>query len=147
MGGENRKGGVDAADLFRPAEELVNELVRRESQHSLSLEREITEANRYYEALKALTRPVDPTLEQHVEALQARALDPIRTLEKKLLKAEKRKFIDLQRQIYSLKSALFPLMDCRKEWRTLCPGMLPLARPLSGISICIRRCWKRSSSC
>ena len=58
--------------------------------------------------MKALTRPVDPSLEQHVEALQAKALDPIRTLEKKLLKAEKRKFGDLQRQVHTLKTALFP---------------------------------------
>ncbi|HXB09656.1 MAG TPA: bacillithiol biosynthesis BshC, partial [Puia sp.] len=102
------RGDLSPTDLFRPAEDLIGELVRRESENSLSLEREITEANRYYEALKALTRPVDPSLEQHVEALQAKALDPIRTLEKKLLKAEKRKYGDLRRQVYALKSALFP---------------------------------------
>jgi bacillithiol biosynthesis cysteine-adding enzyme BshC len=102
------RAGLSITDLFKPADELVGEIVRRESEHPLSLEREITEANRYYEALKALTRPVDPSLEQHVEALQAKALDPIRTLEKKLLKAEKRKYGDLQRQVHSLKAALFP---------------------------------------
>jgi bacillithiol biosynthesis cysteine-adding enzyme BshC len=102
------RAGLSVADLFRPGEELVNEMVRRESQHSLTLEREISEANRYYEALKVRARPVDPTLEQHVQALQARALDPIRSLEKKLLKAEKRKYGDLQRQIHALKATLFP---------------------------------------
>ena len=102
------RAGFTYAELFRPAEDLVNELVRRESENALSLEREITEATRYYESLKARTRPVDPSLEQHVEALQAKALDPIRTLEKKLLKAEKRKFGDQRRQIYALKAALFP---------------------------------------
>ena len=40
--------------------------------------------------------------------LQAKALEPIRVLEKKLLKAEKRKYGDLQRQIHALKAALFP---------------------------------------
>lgn len=102
------RAGFTNADLFRPAEDLINEIVRRESENAVSLEREITEANRYYEALKALARPVDPTLERHVEALQAKAVDPIRTLEKKLLKAEKRKFGDLRRQVYALKAALFP---------------------------------------
>ncbi|HEV3413842.1 MAG TPA: bacillithiol biosynthesis cysteine-adding enzyme BshC [Puia sp.] len=102
------RAGFSLTDLFKPAEELVNEIVRRESEHPLSLEREISEANRYYETLKALTRPVDPSLEQHVEALQAKALEPIRTLEKKLLKAEKRKYGDLQRQVQTLKTALFP---------------------------------------
>lgn len=102
------RAGFSIPDIFRPAEALVNDIVRRESQNALSLEREITEANRYYESLKALARPVDPSLEQHVEALQARALDPIRSLEKKLLRAERRKYGDLQRQVHGLKNALFP---------------------------------------
>jgi uncharacterized protein YllA (UPF0747 family) len=112
---------MSAADLFRSGEELVNEMVRRESQHSLSLEREITEANRYYESLKELARPVDPTLEQHVQALQARALDPIRSLEKKLLKAERRKFGDLQRQIHALKETLFPLNGLQERIENFMP--------------------------
>ncbi len=53
--------GLTPHDHFKPAEDLVGDIVRRESEHPLSLEREITEANRYYEALKALTRPVDPS--------------------------------------------------------------------------------------
>lgn len=100
--------GMDVADLFRSSEDLLNELVQKESTHALSLGQEIEQANRYYESLKALARPVDATLEQHVGALQARALEPIRTLEKKLLRAEKRKFGDQQRQIQHLKAALFP---------------------------------------
>ncbi len=119
---------LSVTDLFRPAEELVNGLVRRESEHSLSLEREISEANQYYEALKVLTRPVDPTLEQHVEALQARALDPIRTLEKKLLKAEKRKFLDLQRQVHSLKAALFPLDSLQERVENFMPWYAAFGR-------------------
>ncbi|WP_431216711.1 hypothetical protein ACQ86N_20345 [Puia sp. P3] len=51
---------------------------------------------------------MDPTLEQHVTALQTRAVEPLRVLEKKLLRAEKRKFADQQRQLQSLKTSLFP---------------------------------------
>ncbi|HVS97196.1 MAG TPA: bacillithiol biosynthesis BshC, partial [Puia sp.] len=100
--------GFGLADLFRDVDDLINDLVRRESDHTLSLEGEIAAANDYYEALKARTRPVDPTLEQHISALQVRALEPIRTLEKKLLKAEKRRFGEQQRQLSALKHALFP---------------------------------------
>jgi bacillithiol synthase len=100
--------GFALPDVFRGADELVNELVRRDSANTLSLEEEIAAANHYYEALKTLSRPVDPTLEQHIAALQARAVEPIRTLEKKLLKAERRKFSDQQRQLTALKAALFP---------------------------------------
>jgi bacillithiol biosynthesis cysteine-adding enzyme BshC len=100
--------GFSVADMFKPSEELVNELVRRETGNSLSLDQQIAAANQYYESLKRLARPVDPTLEQHVEALQARALEPIRSLEKKLLRAEKRKFGDRKRQIQAIRAALFP---------------------------------------
>jgi len=103
------RAGLELTDIFKSEEELVNELVKRESQQQLSLSAEITTANQYYEKLKTLARPVDPTLVQHVEALQKKALDPLQDLEKKLLKAEKRKFSDQQRQIHALKSALFPL--------------------------------------
>lgn len=100
--------GMKITDLFQPEEALMNELVRRESHQQLSMEKEIVEAERYYGSLKERARPVDPTLVQHVEALQAKALHPLKELEKKLLKAEKRKFADRQRQIRGLRSALFP---------------------------------------
>jgi len=102
------KAGFGVADLFRPVEELMNLLVKRDSQQTINLEEEIAVANRYYESLKELARPVDPTLEQHVTALQTKAVEPLRVLEKKLLKAEKRKFADSRRQLEALKSALFP---------------------------------------
>ena len=116
-----RSAGFDIPDLFRGGEELVNELVQRDSDHRLSLEEEIAAANNYYEALKALARPVDPTLEQHVTALQVRALEPIRSLEKKLLKAEKRRFSEQQRQIQTLKAALFPHDNLQERVENILP--------------------------
>jgi bacillithiol biosynthesis cysteine-adding enzyme BshC len=113
--------GFGVADLFQSAEQLVNELVRRDSAHQLSLEGKIAAANDYYETLKALARPVDPTLEQHVEALQARAVEPLKSLEKKLLKAEKRKFGDQQRQIHALKAALFPNDELQERVENFMP--------------------------
>jgi bacillithiol biosynthesis cysteine-adding enzyme BshC len=100
--------GVSAIDIFRPEEELMNDLVRRQSGHQLTLGQEIDDCLQYYERLKDLAAAVDPTLVQHVEALQAKALEPIRELEKKLLKAEKRKFKDQQRQIHTIQACLFP---------------------------------------
>jgi bacillithiol synthase len=102
------KVGVPVADIFRPEEELINAWVRRQSEQQLSLETEIAEGHAFYEKLKKIAASVDPTLVQHVEALQAKALEPVRELEKKLLKAEKRKFKDQQRQINTVQSALFP---------------------------------------
>jgi bacillithiol biosynthesis cysteine-adding enzyme BshC len=107
--------GVSATDIFRPEEELMNELVKRQSGHQLSLGQEIGECLQYYERLKGLAAAVDASLAQHVEALQAKALEPIRELEKKLLKAEKRKFKDHQRQIHTLQACLFPLNELQER--------------------------------
>ena len=115
------RAGFGVGDLFRDEEDLMNELVKRDSNQTLSLEEEIAAANQYYEGLKALARPVDPTLEEHVAALQMKAVEPIRLLEKKLLKAEKRKFGDQQRQIHAVKEALFPKGNLQERVENILP--------------------------
>jgi len=107
--------GVTVTDIFRPEEELVNELVRRHSQQQLSLGEEIAEAGRFYGRLKKLSEGVDSTLRQHVEALEAKAMVPLKELEKKLLKAEKRKFSDQRRQLHTIQAALFPLKGLQER--------------------------------
>ncbi|MHA4811286.1 bacillithiol biosynthesis cysteine-adding enzyme BshC [Flavitalea flava] len=107
--------GLIPSDLFKPEEVLMNELVKRDSQQQLGLKEEITQAEDFYEKLKGIAGSVDPTLAQHVDALKAKALEPLRALEKKLLKAEKRKFGDHQRHIHQLKAALFPLSGLQER--------------------------------
>ena len=51
---------------------------------------------------------VDATLSKHVAAIEARSLKALQELEKKMLRAEKRKYADLHRQLEKLKAALFP---------------------------------------
>jgi bacillithiol biosynthesis cysteine-adding enzyme BshC len=101
--------GLSVTDIFRPEEDLVNELVKRQSRQQLSLDLEIRETLDFYKKIKEIAGAVDKTLVQHVEALQSKAIKPLEDLEKKLLKAEKRKFEDQSRQVNSIKSALFPL--------------------------------------
>jgi len=115
------RAGFGVSDLFREEEDLMNELVKRDSNQTLSLEEEIAAANQYYDNLKALTRPVDLTMEQHVAALQTKAVEPIRLLEKKLLRAEKRKFGDQQRQIHAVKEALFPGESLQERVENILP--------------------------
>ena len=52
-----------------------------------------------YESFKKQASAVDVTLEKHVEALKLRTVHRLQELEKKMLRAEKRKFADQQRQI------------------------------------------------
>jgi bacillithiol biosynthesis cysteine-adding enzyme BshC len=102
-------------NIFKSAEELINDLVKGSSTNQLSLEKELADAKTYYDKVKNISNKVDVTLAQHVESLQARALKPLQQLEKKLLRAEKRKFEEHQKQIQSLKSALFPLNNLQER--------------------------------
>lgn len=95
-------------DLFKPENELMNELVKRDGNVRLSLDKEKQVVKDIYQQLKSTAGLVDHTLQQHTEALQAKALKKIEVLEKKMLKAEKKKFEAQQRQLHKLRSQLFP---------------------------------------
>lgn len=99
---------VSAEDSFKSAEALVNEQVIRTSSHTLKLNGTFTDAENLYEHLKQLSTAVDPTLANHVDALKTKTMYRLQELEKKIFRAEKRKY-DVQRsQIEQLKHALFP---------------------------------------
>jgi len=93
---------------FSPEQELVNQLVRRETGHQLSLKKELAEMNALYERISGFALEIDVTLQQHIAALRARAVKGLNTLEKKLLKAEKYHYEAHQRQIRMIRNALFP---------------------------------------
>ena len=80
----------------------------RESKLQLNLLQEKEQLKAFYEHLKEVTAKIDTTLSQHSQALQKRALEKVEALEKKMLRAEKRKFEAHQRQIGKLREQLFP---------------------------------------
>lgn len=100
--------GLPLEAWFQPEAELVNRLVRRDSTHQLSLDDEVTGLNALYERLTGIAGAVDKTLAPHVAALQTRALEHVKVLEKKILKAEKRRFDEQKGQIHTLRAQLFP---------------------------------------
>ncbi len=102
------KLGFDITDFFKKELDLINDLVKENSTKQLSLTKEIEEVTALYQQLKNITANIDTTLAQHTEALQTKALKPLYALEKKMLRAEKRRFESEQRQIETLKSDLFP---------------------------------------
>ena len=99
---------IPAIEFFKPKQLLLTELVIRNKNGQLKLANEMDAAIQLYSQVKNKAGDIDKSLHQHVEALQARALKPLQELEKKLLRAEKRKYEAEQRQIHVIKSALFP---------------------------------------
>ncbi len=100
--------GFEVTDLFKPENELMNVLVKKNSQVQLSLEKERQSIKTFYAHLRNTAGAVDTTLQPHTEALEKMALRKIDALEKKMLRAEKKKFEAQQRQLHKLKGNLFP---------------------------------------
>lgn len=99
---------LSAADIFLPEHELMNLLVKKESDKQLDLRSQQEVAKQLYAQLKEIASKVDVTLVAHVAALEAAAMKKLQELEKKLLRAERKKFSDHQRIVRSIKEALFP---------------------------------------
>jgi bacillithiol biosynthesis cysteine-adding enzyme BshC len=102
------KLGFAVTDLFASNTELINQLVKRESRLQLSLSKEKDQLKSLYKHLANTAGNIDITLAEHANALLKNALDKLVALEKKMLRAEKRKFAAQQRQITNLKNQLFP---------------------------------------
>jgi len=112
---------IDVTDLFKSEDTLINELVKKESTHQLYLTLEKQQVKEVYDEIKKTVQQIDNTLKPHTEALLTRALKGLDTLEKKMLKAEKRKFETQQRQIKKIKSMLFPNGELQERVENFMP--------------------------
>ncbi|HRO71209.1 MAG TPA: bacillithiol biosynthesis BshC, partial [Chitinophagaceae bacterium] len=100
--------GFNTTDIFAPAQELLNQLVNRGSGKKVQLNGTLSATEELYEAIKRQAASVDVTLERHVDALKTTTLHRLRELEKKMLRAEKRKYSEQKRHVELIRSQLFP---------------------------------------
>jgi bacillithiol biosynthesis cysteine-adding enzyme BshC len=115
------KLGLDEKDLFKSEWELLDAFVKKESGHQLSLEKEKQELREFYKKQQEVVTQVDKGLKQHIAALEAKALKKLDALEKKMIRAEKRKFGEEQKQLHELKEALFPNGDLQERVENFMP--------------------------
>ena len=102
------KLGFTIEDFFADETSLINELVYKNSTNKLSLDTEIEGIKAIYNQIKNTSYSIDTTLLPHIDSLQKETLRKIHELEKKILRAEKRKFNDQHHQITNIKKSLFP---------------------------------------
>ncbi len=99
---------LSAEELFQSDYELMKGLVKKYSGQSVSLNGSFEKAEALYEQIRLQAEKIDQTLSQYVLAMKARSVKELQELEKKMLRAEKRKYSDQQRQITAIKNVLFP---------------------------------------
>lgn len=102
------KLNITAVDLFKGKEKLLNGMVNRDSKSVLNLEKEKIEFENIYKKIKGIVKDIDITLEQHTAALETKEMKRLVSLEKKMLRAEKRKFADQKNQLNKIFTSLFP---------------------------------------
>lgn len=102
------KLGFSINEIFQSEQELINLLVSRNSDKKIELNGTLASTEEIYEEMKKQAVSIDVTLEKHVDSLKSSTMHRLKELEKKMLRAEKRKFADQQRQIHTIKEKLFP---------------------------------------
>ncbi|HMG83485.1 MAG TPA: bacillithiol biosynthesis cysteine-adding enzyme BshC [Ferruginibacter sp.] len=108
-------------DLFKKEMDLLNELVKRDTAQRLNLEQEKKNICAVYKDIKTVVAPIDTTLNQHVQSLHLQTIKKLEALEKKMLRAEKRKFDTQQRQLQKIKAALFPHNNLQERIDSVLP--------------------------
>jgi bacillithiol synthase len=101
------KLGLSLEQIFLPEQQILDAIIEREGKKPL-LNGELAELAGIYDQLKQMALGVDITLTRHVEALKTKATNQLLSLEKKMVRAERKKHEVQANQIKKLKAGLFP---------------------------------------
>lgn len=95
-------------DFFEDEHVLMNRFVQEHSNNITNLEAEFAQAELLYDEISGIASKIDITLVQHIAALKVKTLKGLSGLEKKMLRAEKKKYVTDQVQLQKIKKQLFP---------------------------------------
>jgi bacillithiol biosynthesis cysteine-adding enzyme BshC len=113
--------GFTVADFFQSTDDLMNQLVKRDSSVQVHLSSELRDSAAFYQHLQTLAGKIDSTLVPHVQSLEKQLLHRLKELEKKMIRAEKRKFSDEARQLQTIRTALFPNNSLQERFENILP--------------------------
>jgi bacillithiol biosynthesis cysteine-adding enzyme BshC len=95
-------------DLFKPIHDLEIAYVKKHATQALDLQEQINHLTALYTNIKNEAVKVDPTLGAHTENIASQAKAKLLALEKKMLRAERRKQSVAIQRIHRIKKELFP---------------------------------------
>jgi bacillithiol biosynthesis cysteine-adding enzyme BshC len=102
-------------DLFNPILDLEIAYVKKHATEALDLQHQMNSFNDFYTTIKNEVVKVDPTLGTHTENLAHQAKAKLLALEKKMLRAERRKQSVAIQRIHRIKKELFPLDNLQER--------------------------------
>lgn len=110
----------DILSFFQASETILNTIVQRNTTRQLTLNGKLEKADALYDTILDQAQTIDPTLAQHVAAIKKQALHKLKEVEKKMLRAEKRRFKDQQQQIEAIRKSLFPRDGLQERVDNIC---------------------------
>lgn len=102
------KAEMGLKDLFDDEEVLVQNFVKKSSEHTLDFSSEKQKVSDIFRQIREKAAAVDATLSGAIEAQKAGVLKGMEAIETKMMRAEKRNLETAVSQIKSVKSKLFP---------------------------------------
>ncbi|MBS1584291.1 MAG: bacillithiol biosynthesis cysteine-adding enzyme BshC [Bacteroidetes bacterium] len=100
--------GIGPAEIFQPEEELAKEYINRNSSDDWHTNKEDVEIEGILAGLKEKATAIDPTLSKSAAAALTKIKYQLEVLEKKMLRAQKRKMQVQLDRITRIKGSLFP---------------------------------------
>ncbi len=99
---------VEVAELFLKSHEFINHKVRQISNIPIDFEEQKKHLKRQFESMYEVAKITDSSFEGAVKAQEIKQLKGLDVLEKRLLKAQKRKLSDQIARLTTLQNELFP---------------------------------------
>jgi len=100
--------GFSLDDLFKPMLELELDYIKNQTKENLALTNHISSLNDLYASIQQDVIKIDTSLGDHAKNLSIQAQKKLALLEKKMIRAEKRKQQTSIDRIQSIKGSLFP---------------------------------------
>ena len=95
-------------DLFLKQTDLLNQTIKKQSEFPIDLSKQKTNLKKQFEDLHAIAKQTDASFLGAVKAQEKKQINGLDNLEKRLLKAQKRKHSEQLNRIATLQNELFP---------------------------------------
>ncbi len=117
--------GLSVGDLFRPAEQLEQQVAKMNAGFSTEMEQERSQLRSFYALLGERATSIDPTLARSAGSAAHLAFKGIDHMEKRFIRAAKRKAADSIHRLHMVLDVLFPnggLQERRDNFMTFTSG-------------------------
>jgi bacillithiol biosynthesis cysteine-adding enzyme BshC len=112
---------VSTSDFFTPLHKLEELWIKKHSEKQLSLQDELERVQEIFNTIEAKASEVDHTLIRTGRAFNTKTIDLIERLQKKMIRAEKRKHAEKLQKLTKLKESLFPSDGLQERKENIIP--------------------------